>query len=178
MHPLRRWNRRRTLNARLYSTYSGGGDICIGEPHDPLGQYLAPEPFPASVPEGEYTAEARGFYCGTIAAEFMHINNPEQRQWLQEKMEQTPPKPDQKHILTRLIHADLFEQVIQSRYLGTKRFSLEGLTVLIPFLDQVLASSSGSSARHKVHHGDEPPRPSERDDEYHRSLRKRALRKV
>ena len=45
-------------------------------------------------------------------------------------------------ILTQLIRADLFEQVIQSRYLGTKRFSLEGLTVLIPFLDRVLAVSA------------------------------------
>ena len=49
---------------------------------------------------------------------------------------------NQKHILTQLIHADLFEQVIQSRYLGTKRFSLEGLTVLIPFLNRVLEVSA------------------------------------
>ncbi len=72
----------------------------------------------------------------------MHIANPEQRQWLQQQMEQPAPKPDQAHILTDLIRADLFEQVIQSRYLGTKRFSLEGLTVLIPFLDRILATSS------------------------------------
>jgi 2-oxoglutarate dehydrogenase E1 component len=109
---------------------------------DPLGQYLAPEPFPIAAPEGEFAAEARGFYCDTIAAEFMHIANVEQRQWLQQKMEQPAPKMDQARILTDLIRADIFEQVIQSRYLGSKRFSLEGLTVLIPFLDQVLASSS------------------------------------
>ena len=109
---------------------------------DPLGQYLPPEPFPTAVPEGEAAAEARKFYCGTIASEFMHIVNPEQRQWLQERIEQPPPAADQKLILTQLIRADLFEQVIQSRYLGTKRFSLEGLTVLIPFLDRVLAVSA------------------------------------
>jgi len=109
---------------------------------DPLGQYLAPEPFPAAAPEGEFADEAHNFYCGTIAIEFMHIANVEQRQWLQEKMEQVAPKQDQARILTDLIRADIFEQVIQSRYLGSKRFSLEGLTVLIPFLDQVLASSS------------------------------------
>ena len=45
----------------------------------------------------------------------------EQRQWLQEQIEQATPKPDQKHILTQLIRADLFEQVIQQRYLGTKQ---------------------------------------------------------
>ncbi len=92
---------------------------------DPLGQYLPPEPFPTAVPEGELAAEARSYYCGTIAVEFMHIPSPEQRQWLQQKMEQKAPKPNQAQILTQLIHADLFEQVIQSRYLGTKRFLLK-----------------------------------------------------
>src|ERR1700722_18450761 len=114
---------------------------------DPLGQYLPPEPFPMPAPEGEIAAEARSFYCGTIAAEFMHIANVEQRQWLQQQIEQTPAahgkSQDQAHILTQLIRADIFEQVIQSRYLGTKRFSLEGITVLIPFLDRVLADSVG-----------------------------------
>src|ERR1044072_4029795 len=110
---------------------------------DPLGQYLPPEPFPTPAPEGESAAEARIYYCGTIAAEFMHIPSPEQRQWLQEKIEQKAPKTNQAQILTRLIHADLFEQVIQSRYLGTKRFSLEGLTSLIPFLDRIFDVGSG-----------------------------------
>jgi 2-oxoglutarate dehydrogenase, E1 component len=110
---------------------------------DPLGQYLPPEPFPTPTPEGEFAAEARSYYCGTIAAEFMHIPSPEQRQWLQEKMEQKAPKANQAHILTQLIHADLFEQVIQSRYLGTKRFSLEGLTALIPFLDRIFEVGAG-----------------------------------
>ncbi len=110
---------------------------------DPLGQFLPPEPFPTPAPEGEAAAEARGFYCGTIAVEFMHIPSPEQRQWLQERMEQKAATPDQKLILTQLIRADLFEQVIQSRYLGTKRFSLEGITALIPFLDRVFAVSAG-----------------------------------
>ena len=110
---------------------------------DPLGQYLPPEPFPTPAPEGEYAAEARGYYCGTIAAEFTHIASTEQRQWLEERMEQKPPTADQALILTQLIHADIFEQVIQSRYLGTKRFSLEGITALIPFLDRVLAVSVG-----------------------------------
>jgi 2-oxoglutarate dehydrogenase E1 component len=110
---------------------------------DPLGQYLPPEPFPiATTPEGDIAAEARAYYCGNFAVEFMHIPNLEQRQWLQEQVECPAPKPDQGHILTQLIRADLFEQVIQQRYLGTKRFSLEGLTVLIPFLDQVFATAS------------------------------------
>ncbi len=56
---------------------------------DPLGQYLAPEPFPTPAPEGDAARDARTFYCSTIAAEFMHISNPEQRQWLEAQMEAT-----------------------------------------------------------------------------------------
>ncbi len=114
---------------------------------DPLGQYLPPEPFPAAVPEGEYAREARGFYCGSIAAEFMHLSSAEQRQWIEARLEQPMPRPDQGLVLRKLIRAEMFEQVIQSRYLGTKRFSLEGLTVLIPCLDQMLASSAENGVR-------------------------------
>jgi 2-oxoglutarate dehydrogenase E1 component len=110
---------------------------------DPLGQFLPPEPFPTPAPEGENAKLARSYYCGTIAAEFMHIADSERRQWLQQRLEQPIPKPDQKQILTQLIRADVFEQVIQSRYLGTKRFSLEGLTALNPFLDRVFQVSAG-----------------------------------
>ena len=90
-------------------------------------------------PEGEFAAEARGYYCGTIGAEFMHIANPEQRAVAPGADGAGAPAPGPAAAFcTGLIRADLFEQVIQSRYLGTKRFSLEGLTVLIPFLDQML----------------------------------------
>ena len=109
---------------------------------DPLGQYLAPEPFPTPAPEGDAAREARTYYCSTIAAEFMHIPNPEQRQWLEAEMERVPEPADQPKILSELIRADVFEQVIQARYLGTKRFSLEGLTSLVPFLKQVLETGS------------------------------------
>src|SRR6201986_4768276 len=118
---------------------------------DPLGQFLPPEPFPiTSTPEGEVAAEARAYYCGNFAIEYMHILSLEQRQWLQEQIERPTPKPDQAHILTQLIRADLFEQVIQQRYLGTKRFSLEGLTVLIPFLDQVFATASPAGVTRSI----------------------------
>ena len=111
---------------------------------DPLGQYLPPEPFPTPAPEGDFAREARSYYCGTIAAEFMHIPSPEQRQWLESRLEIPAPRPDQARVLSQLIRADVFEQVIQARYLGTKRFSLEGLTALIPFLDQLLDTSATS----------------------------------
>jgi 2-oxoglutarate dehydrogenase E1 component len=105
---------------------------------DPLGQYLLPAPIHDLNFDGEEAEEARRYYCETIGVEFMHIPDPSRREWIQERMEQQTPKPNQPQILERLTQADLFEQVIQSRYLGTKRFSLEGVTVLIPFLDEVL----------------------------------------
>ena len=108
---------------------------------DPLGQYLPPEPFPVPTPTGPIADEARSYYSGAVAVEFMHIANREQRLWIQEQMEQPTVRPNQPHILSLLIRADIFEQVIQSRYLGTKRFSLEGLTALIPFFDEVLRVS-------------------------------------
>jgi 2-oxoglutarate dehydrogenase E1 component len=113
---------------------------------DPLGQYLLPGPVPELNFAGEDAEEAKGFYSGSIGVEFMHIPDAARREWIQERMEQTSPAPDQRQILERLIQADLFEQVIQSRYLGTKRFSLEGVTVLIPFLDEILNRAADHGA--------------------------------
>jgi 2-oxoglutarate dehydrogenase E1 component len=113
---------------------------------DPLGQYLLPAPVPELNFEGEDAEEAKGYYCGSFAVEFMHIPDAARREWIQERMEQTSPAPDQRQVLERLIQADLFEQVIQSRYLGTKRFSLEGVTVLIPFLDEILNRAADHGA--------------------------------
>jgi 2-oxoglutarate dehydrogenase E1 component len=117
---------------------------------DPLGQYLPPEPFPTPAPDGADSEEARRFYCGSIGAEFMHIPSPEKRAWIQDQLEQdfSLDKKSQARILTGLIRADIFEQVIQQRYLGTKRFSLEGLTVLIPFLDQIFSTAAENGATH------------------------------
>ena len=117
---------------------------------DPLGQYLAPEPFPTPAPDGPDAEEARKFYCGSIGAEFMHIASPEKRQWIQSQLERDYTPEDPKRILSGLIRADIFEQVIQQRYLGTKRFSLEGLTGLIPFLDQLFTTAADNGVTRSV----------------------------
>ncbi len=109
---------------------------------DPLGQELAPVPLEEDLPPGardEDVAAAKKIYCGTVGAEFMHIPDRRRREWIAARLEKTPRKlsgAEQRAVLSHLIRADLFEQVIQSRYLGTKRFSLEGVTALIPFLDE------------------------------------------
>jgi 2-oxoglutarate dehydrogenase E1 component len=87
---------------------------------------------------GEYAEEARRYYCGTIGVEFSHIPEQDRRNWIAQRMEGEASQPDRVKILERLVRADLFEQVLQSRYLGSKRFSLEGNTSLIPLLDSIL----------------------------------------
>jgi 2-oxoglutarate dehydrogenase E1 component len=107
---------------------------------DPLG-FLRPQRHPDLQIEGELAREARRIYAGTIGAEFMHIADPERRRWIQERMEAPAPAVDQEQVLDQLIRADLFEQVLQQRYLGTKRFSLEGVTALIPLVDEILEAA-------------------------------------
>ena len=104
---------------------------------DPLGQYLEQQPVPELDIDSEYTEEARRRYCGNVGAEFMHISDARKREWISSRMESDPTSVDRQWVLDQLVRADIFEQVIQARYLGTKRFSLEGCTALIPFLDAV-----------------------------------------
>src|SRR5437667_1668519 len=112
---------------------------------DPLG-FLAPVPHPELQIESEFAQEARNVYCGTIGAEFMHIPDPERRRWIQERLEGRPAPVDHEFVLDQLIRADLFELVLQQRYLGTKRFSLEGVTALIPLVDEILEGAGQRGA--------------------------------
>jgi 2-oxoglutarate dehydrogenase E1 component len=112
---------------------------------DPLG-FLRPRETPELEREGEYAREARAIYSSTIGIEINHIYNPERRRWIYDQMESEPPQEDQKRILELLTRADLFEQVLQQRYLGNKRFSLEGVTALIPLVDEVLDAAAQRGA--------------------------------
>jgi 2-oxoglutarate dehydrogenase E1 component len=119
---------------------------------DPLGQFLPPEPFPTPALDGPDSEAARAIYCSTIGVEFMHIPSPEKRAWIQARLEDSVDQATitPARILTGLIRADLFEQVAQQRYLGTKRFSLEGLTALIPFLDQLYTTAADNGVNRSV----------------------------
>jgi 2-oxoglutarate dehydrogenase E1 component len=112
---------------------------------DPLG-FLTPVVHPELITEGADAAAARKFYCGTIGAEFVHIDDTERRRWIAARLECGAPETDHGFILERLIRADLFEQVLQARYLGSKRFSLEGVTAVIPLLDRVLSAAAEAGA--------------------------------
>ena len=104
---------------------------------NPLG-LLPPQPHPDLAIDNEWAREARRIYCGSVGVEFMHIADPEKRRWIQERIEGEPLAVDRERALDLLVRADLFEQTLQQRYLGNKRFSLEGNTSLLPAVDQVL----------------------------------------
>jgi 2-oxoglutarate dehydrogenase E1 component len=108
---------------------------------DPLG-FLTPIVHPELIVDGDAAVAARKFYCGTIGTEFEHIDDPVRRRWICEKLESIPQEPDRAYILERLVRSELFEQVLQARYLGSKRFSLEGVNALIPLLDRVLDAAA------------------------------------
>ncbi len=117
---------------------------------DPLGHFT-PLAHPDLDIPGETADAARRIYSGSIGVEFMHIADPERRQWIQERMESERQEPiDRSRILDQLVRADVFEQTIHSRYIGTKRYSLEGNTALIPLLDEILNSGSGYGAEQAV----------------------------
>lgn len=87
----------------------------------------------------------RDSYCRTTGIEYMHIQDPAQRKWVQEKMEKTYVKPthdEQMRILGKLNEAEAFETFLQTKYVGQKRFSLEGGESTIALLDQILQGSA------------------------------------
>jgi len=117
---------------------------------DPLGLFEPLKHPDLQGLSGEAAEEARRVYCGTIGADFMHLPEPERRRWIAERLEAPLSPVDQHKILERLIRADLFEQVLQARYLGTKRFSLEGVTALIPLLDSILDAAGEQGAESSI----------------------------
>ncbi|ODQ94070.1 alpha-ketoglutarate decarboxylase [Mycolicibacterium holsaticum] len=86
-------------------------------------------------------AVLRDAYCRHVGVEYTHILEPEQQQWLQERIEGRHDKPtvaQQKYILSRLNAAEAFETFLQTKYVGQKRFSLEGAETVIPTMDAVI----------------------------------------
>jgi 2-oxoglutarate dehydrogenase E1 component len=119
---------------------------------DPL-ERLKPELHPAL---GDLTdpsvQELRRVYAGPIGVEFMHIADAERRRWVAERME-APAAADAeraKRAMQEVLEAETFEQVLQARYLGTKRFSIEGVAALIPLLSEMLEAAARHEAEQVV----------------------------
>ena len=90
----------------------------------------------------------RDAYCRTVGVEYMHLQDPEEREWFQDKLEhdyQKPAREEQFRILGRLNAAEAFETFLQTKYVGQKRFSLEGGESLIPLLDAIISEAADDS---------------------------------
>ena len=93
----------------------------------------------------EILATLRDAYCGSVGVEYMHIQSPEEKIWIQHHVEGAPKEmtPEAKrHILGRLNAAEAFETFLHLRFVGQKRFGLEGAESTIPFLDAVLDAAA------------------------------------
>ncbi|WP_375609008.1 MULTISPECIES: 2-oxoglutarate dehydrogenase E1 component [unclassified Bartonella] len=94
-------------------------------------------------------------YCSTIGVEYMHVSDPVQKAWLQERIEGRDNKiaftqQDKKAILNKLIQAEGFEQFLDTKYKGTKRFGLDGGEALIPALEQIIKCGSALGVREVI----------------------------
>jgi 2-oxoglutarate dehydrogenase E1 component len=108
---------------------------------------------------GETLAEAfprlREVYCGTIAYQLEHIASHQQRRWLREKIEggafrRPLSGEEQRALLTRLIEVDALERFMHRSYLGQHQFSIEGVDMTVPMLDEMIRLSAGGGAREVV----------------------------
>jgi 2-oxoglutarate dehydrogenase E1 component len=87
----------------------------------------------------------RDSYCRTVGVEYMYIDDPAERKWIQERVEvgvQVLPREEQLRILYKLNSAEAFENFLQTKFVGQKRFSLEGGESVIPLLDAVISSAA------------------------------------
>jgi 2-oxoglutarate dehydrogenase E1 component len=96
-----------------------------------------------SAPLREILHALRETYCGTIGAEFMYINDPAQKRWIQERLESSRARPKfgperKRRILDRLTAAEGLEKYLHTRYVGQKRFSLEGGESFIAAMDEIV----------------------------------------
>jgi 2-oxoglutarate decarboxylase len=95
----------------------------------------------------------RDAYCRTVGIEYMHISDPEQKTWFQERVEGVRTSlsaPEQRRTLEMLNEAEAFERFLGTKYLGQKRFSLEGSESLIPMLDGLLSAAADAGLEEAV----------------------------
>jgi 2-oxoglutarate dehydrogenase E1 component len=101
----------------------------------------------------EVLAILRSAYCRTVGIEYMHIMDPVQKQWIQEQVEgreSAPSREEQERILDQLIAAEVFERFLHTRYVGQKRFGLEGGESTIVVLDEILTAAADAGIAESV----------------------------
>ncbi len=93
----------------------------------------------------------RSVYCGTLGSEYMHITDTREKRWIQKRVEGYKARPEitpaqQRWLLTMLTAAEVIEKYLHMRYVGQKRFSLEGSEALIPLLDELIQRAGTKGA--------------------------------
>ena len=102
---------------------------------------------------GDILGLLRDAYCRTVGVEYMHIQEPDQKRWIQEHVEGVNTqltRDEQRHLLERLNAAEAFEKFLHTKYVGHKRFGLEGAESTIPFLDTVLDEAAKAGVAEAV----------------------------
>jgi len=127
-----------TSNKQIQLSSFGLSDAHLDEQFDP-GHLKMPNPSTLRA----IIAKLDATYCKHIGVEYLHIENTEQRRWLQDKMEPTNNMPSfdpsiKKRILRKLVEATTLEHFCATRYIGKKRFSLEGNESLIPMMNELI----------------------------------------
>ncbi len=113
---------------------------------DALGR-LPPLPHP-ELDRGDRDADRwRAIYCGSIGAQFMHIPHSDRCAFVADRLEAEAVTPDRARILRRLAEVEVFERFMHARYVGTKRYSLEGAASLVTVLDGILEAGADRGAR-------------------------------
>ncbi|ABM61862.1 2-oxoglutarate dehydrogenase E1 component [Halorhodospira halophila] len=110
---------------------------------------------PTQMPLREIIAQLEEVYCGPIGSEYMHITDTAQKRWIQERLEGTGCRPRlgaarKKEILERLTAAEGIEKYLHSKYVGQKRFSLEGGDALIPLLHDLIQGAGREGVKEMV----------------------------
>jgi 2-oxoglutarate dehydrogenase E1 component len=99
----------------------------------------------ARMPLGDLLGVLRDAYCRTVGVEYMHIQDPVEKRWMQEQLEgadRTIESDEQRHILSRLNAAEALETFLGTKYVGQKRFGIEGAESTIPLVDAVIGAAA------------------------------------
>ncbi|MET0627961.1 MAG: multifunctional oxoglutarate decarboxylase/oxoglutarate dehydrogenase thiamine pyrophosphate-binding subunit/dihydrolipoyllysine-residue succinyltransferase subunit, partial [Acidimicrobiia bacterium] len=111
----------------------------------PIGNLTAGHAPRPTLPLRDILGILRDAYSRTVGVEYMHIQEPDQKEWIQARVEVPAPATspaDKLRILERLNAAEAFERFLHTKYLGQKRFSLEGAETLVPMLDALLSEAA------------------------------------
>ncbi|MGD8412905.1 MAG: 2-oxoglutarate dehydrogenase E1 component [Candidatus Latescibacterota bacterium] len=116
------------------------------DPLNRLAPYEHPDLTEAIAAADDDVARWKSIYTGDLGFEFMHMVERDRVDWVSENVEKGMTEVDDKWILARLMESELFERFLHSRYVGSKRFSIDGVAGLIPLLDSVLNTAAQSGA--------------------------------